>query len=80
MAEVTKEQYTQLLERVAVLEKASKMGSKATKTKRPPSEYNIFVGKEIKRLNTEEPDLSRTKAFGKAVQAWKDRKPVAESK
>ena len=50
---------------------AAKKKGKRAGPKRPPSEYNVFVGKTIKELREAEPELASTDRFRKAVTMWK---------
>lgn len=72
---VTREEFNALNEKVALLAKSNKMGKE--KKKRAPSEYNIFFGKELKRIKKENPQIDHKTAFSKAAEAWKKQKTTA---
>ena len=73
MSTVTREEFDALNQKVSNLEKASKHG-KAPRKKRAPSEYNLYVGDQIKTIKTKNPNISHTDAFKQAVDAWKKQK------
>jgi len=70
---VTREEFDALTKQVAVLEKSSK-GAKVPRKKRAPSEYNLYVGDQIKAIKIKNPTVSHTDAFKQAVDAWKKTK------
>lgn len=69
---ITREEFDSLKKEVDALKKSNKMG-KVKKT-RPPSEFNKFVGTEIKSIKEANPTIKHTEAFKKAVEAWKAKK------
>lgn len=69
---ITREEFDTLKKEVDALKK-SKMGKPVKKT-RAPSEFNKFVGSEIKKIKTETPDIKHTEAFKTAVERWKSKK------
>ena len=59
--------------------KASKppVAEKKEKVKRPPSEYNLFIGAEMKKLRAATPSMTAKEAMAAAIQAWKAAKKTA---
>lgn len=67
---VTRAEFDALNKKVNQLEKSS--GKK--RVKRKPSEFNNFVGSEIKKIKARDKTLSHTDAFSAAVKAWNKKK------
>ena len=73
-SEVSREEFNNLLKKVVRLEKTSGKLPKSLRKKRAPSEYNLFIGKKIKEIKKNTPDIGHTDAFSKAVKLWKKEK------
>ena len=73
MSEVTREEFDKLRKDFDSLKKNTKFG-KADKKTRPPSDYNKFVGENIRRLKGEKPDMEHKLAFSEAVALWNKKK------
>ena len=67
MSTVTREEFDQLTKKVDALAGSSKK----PKTPRAPSEYNIFIKDEIRRLKEGNPNMDHKMVFTQAVQNWK---------
>lgn len=74
MSSVTRKEYDGLKQQVAAIEKKLKIGSKIDRKPRKPSEFNLFVGSEIKKVKAEFPKMEHKLAFSKAVERWKTHK------
>ena len=61
---MVKEDYSDLEKRIEKLEKQVKFGNKKEKKeKRLPSAYNVFIGKKIKELKKDNPNLQHKEYF-----------------
>lgn len=67
---VTRAEFDDLVKTVKKLKKGSKVEKDPNKPKKAPSEFNLFMGKEIKRIKAEDSTISHQDAFKKATQAW----------
>jgi hypothetical protein len=61
-----------------VSEKDKEKVEKKEKKKRAPSEYNIFLQSEIKKIKEKNPDMSNTGIFKVAVENYKKHKAQKE--
>ena len=68
-----KEKVRDLEDRIKSLEKGGTKRKKSSK-KRSPSKYNIFMGKEIKRVKKENPSWEHKKVFKKAAANYSAQK------
>lgn len=57
-------------------------GGVAPKDKKPrkPTEFNLFVGKEIGKICKEFPELEHGKRFSMAVERWNEKKGSGSTK
>ncbi len=58
------------------IEKIEKIAESGLKKKKPrePSEYNIFIGEECKKIKAKNKDLHHNEVFKLAIEKWNSKK------
>lgn len=51
----------------------------APKRTRKPSEYNLFIGEQIRRIGEEKKEIAVTERMKMAQKLWKEKKQAAEA-
>lgn len=74
----TKEQYEAIERRLRKLEKAQRKENAAARPPRKKSAYQVFMGRRLSELKTEEPDMPQKNRMAKVASEWKAQK--AQSK
>ena len=68
---VTRVEFDKLCKQVDDLRSAqSSKPASAVKRTRKPSEFNLYVGDQIRGLKVKDPKLTHREAFSKAVENW----------
>ena len=73
-APVTRAEFDDLVKTVKKLKKGSKAEKDPNRPKKPPSEFNMFMGREIKRIKESDSTITHQRAFKMATQAWGEQK------